>query len=180
MVDARLFIAQGPDDIQGPFRIDELRDLWDAGALHPDAMYWHRGAFTWRLVTEFRPPTPSDLVVVPRVSRLPQIAGEVIEVDLGIVHAECVQGSSWGADMLAGVRDLVGGRADSLEKLLGMAVGVCVRGLEDAGKRVGADAVVSTSFEMTEVSGKGTLMLAVIATGSAVRLRDRPPPLSSR
>lgn len=180
MVDARLFIAQGPGDIQGPFRIDELRELWDAGALKPDAMYWHRGALGWRLVTEFRPPTRSELVVVPRVSRLSQIAGETIEADLGVVHTECVQGSNWGADMLAGVRDVVGGRATSLEKLLNAAVNTCLRGLEDAGKALGADAVVSASFEVTEVSGKGTLMLAVVATGTAVRLRDRPPPFLSR
>lgn len=177
MSDVRLFIAQGPDDVQGPFGVNELRQLWDAGALQPQALYWHRAAPAWRPVTQFRQPTREELRVDPQISTLPEVAGETLLESLGVVHAECVQGVHWGHELLAGLGDLLGGRVENLERLLKGAVSTCTEELRAKGRKLVADAVVGVSYSVSELSGKGSLMLAVVATGTAVRIEERPPPV---
>ena len=42
---------------RGPFTVEELRRLWDAGHVHPADLYWYPSLGEWRSVTEFTPPT---------------------------------------------------------------------------------------------------------------------------
>lgn len=44
------------DQQSGPFTVEELRLLWDAGEIPPDAAYWYDGVPSWTPIAEFRPP----------------------------------------------------------------------------------------------------------------------------
>jgi uncharacterized protein YbjQ (UPF0145 family) len=88
---------------------------------------------------------------------------------LGICTGEAVVGANIVRDLFASVRDIVGGRSGSYEKVLAGAREHALEHLElDAADR-SADAVIGVSLDYEVVGEKGS-MLMVVATGTAVRL----------
>lgn len=165
---------------QGTFSVQELATLWEAGDLGPEALYWHRGLTEWRLVSGFQPPPQNVGRTVEGLIRLVTTASLTdaeIERELELVSAECVQGVSLVDDFFAAVRDMTGGRSETLERVVATARTICLAELRKRAHAVDADAVVDVSFAVSEISGKGVLMVMMIASGTAVRLRDQPPPL---
>lgn len=57
----------------GPFTEEEMRILWDAGELPPDAAYWYEGMHDWLPIAEFQPPP----VARPNVIPCPDCGGSV-------------------------------------------------------------------------------------------------------
>jgi uncharacterized protein YbjQ (UPF0145 family) len=71
--------------------------------------------------------------------------------------------------MFASVRDIVGGRSGSYEKVLKSARETAVQEMMEEAREKGADAVVGVDLDY-EVLGKEGSMLMVTATGTAVKL----------
>jgi len=92
---------------------------------------------------------------------------------IGIVSAECVYGMNFFKDVLADVRDIVGGRSATAQKVLHDARVAALHDLREEAFQMGAHAVVAISFEFNEMSG-GMRMLFVTATGTAVKLSPEP------
>jgi uncharacterized protein YbjQ (UPF0145 family) len=99
------------------------------------------------------------------------IQGEVIESYLGIVTAEVVYGSNVVRDFFAGIRDFVGGRTGSYERVFEKGQLDAIRELEKRGQRLGADAVVGIEIDTgtINVDEQGVLIL-ITASGTAVKL----------
>ena len=87
---------------------------------------------------------------------------------LGIVTGETIIGANLFKDIFAGIRDIVGGRSGSYEKVLREAKDTALKEMEDQAMRLGADAVIGVDLDYETVGASGG-MLMVTASGTAVK-----------
>lgn len=97
------------------------------------------------------------------------IEGRRITQYLGIVAGEAVIGANFVRDFFASVRDVVGGRSGSYEKVLAKAREVAFEEMQEKAKELGANAVIGIDLDY-EVLGEKNGMLMVTASGTAVVL----------
>ncbi|MAM94353.1 MAG: hypothetical protein CMI61_06935 [Parvibaculum sp.] len=76
--------------------------------------------------------------------------------------------------MLTGLTDTFGGRSQTLENELKKMRQVCLEDLKREAVRVGANGIVATQFHYQQISGKGTSMLMLVLSGTAVALEKEP------
>lgn len=111
----------------------------------------------------------------------PQLEGRRIRHYLGLVHGETILGANLFRDLLAGLRDLLGGRARAYETTLQRARELALEEMARRARLLGADAVVGVQIDV-EVLGQAGGMLMACATGTGVILAERsaersePPP----
>lgn len=98
-----------------------------------------------------------------------QVEGRRIADYLGVVTGEAIIGVNIFRDMFSGLRDIVGGRAGGYQNALRDAREHAFADLQEAARRLGADAVVGVDLDY-EVLGKENGMLMVSVNGTAVRL----------
>ena len=96
------------------------------------------------------------------------IVGREISEYLGVVSGECVYGANFIKDWFASIRDVVGGRSGSYEKVLRDGKAAAIEDLIEEAEELGADAVVGVDLDYENV---GETMLMVSANGTAVKLR---------
>ncbi len=111
----------------------------------------------------------------------PSLDGRPISHYLGLVHGETILGANLFRDILASIRDLIGGRARAYEATLERAREMALQELSRRARLLGADAVVGVRIDV-EVLGQAGGMLMACATGTAVMLAPSaepapPPPL---
>ncbi len=97
------------------------------------------------------------------------IEGKEIKEYKGIVTSHVIIGANVFRDIMAGIRDIVGGRSKSYEMKLEDAKRIALDELEKEGVTVGADAIVGIDFDFETVGSNGS-MLMVSASGTAVTL----------
>lgn len=103
------------------------------------------------------------------VSTTPQIEGRPVAAYLGVVAGETILGANIFRDIFAGIRDVVGGRSGSYEKVLREARESALSEATEAARQLGADAVVGIDFDYETLGANGS-MLMVAVSGTAVRL----------
>ena len=96
------------------------------------------------------------------------IEGKPAKNYLGIVTGETIIGANICKDLFASIRDIVGGRSGSYEKVLREAKDTALKEMEDAAIRLGADAVVGIDLDYETVGANGG-MLMVTASGTAIK-----------
>ena len=99
------------------------------------------------------------------------VEGRIVASYLGICAGEAVVGANIVRDLFASVRDVVGGRSGSYEKVLAGAREAALEHMQEEAEALGANAVIGLSLDYEVVGEKGS-MLMVVATGTAVRLAD--------
>ncbi|MEM6613400.1 MAG: YbjQ family protein [Cyanobacteria bacterium P01_C01_bin.72] len=99
------------------------------------------------------------------------IQNQVIESYLGVVTAEVVYGTNALRDMFAGIRDVIGGRTGSYEKVFEKGQQKAIEELKQRAQKLNADAVIGIEIDTgtINVDEKGVLLL-ITATGTAVKL----------
>jgi uncharacterized protein YbjQ (UPF0145 family) len=103
------------------------------------------------------------------VSTTPEIQGRKVTEYLGIVFGEAIIGANIFKDLMAGIRDIVGGRAGGYEEGLRRAREEALREMAMVARERGADAVIGVDLDY-EVLGANNGMLMVTASGTAVKL----------
>ena len=103
------------------------------------------------------------------VTTTESIEGRRITDYKGIVSGEAIIGANIFRDMFAGIRDIVGGRSGSYEKILQDAKEAAIEDMTEQAKSLGAHAIVGVDLDY-EVLGKENGMLMVVANGTAVTL----------
>ncbi|MNO65687.1 hypothetical protein D3C76_564520 [compost metagenome] len=98
------------------------------------------------------------------------IEGRHITAYLDIVSAESVQGVNLVRDLFAGMRDIFGGRSQTLERALQEARSQVTDEIRERARALQADAVVGLDYQISMPSGKGG-MVVVFVSGTAVRLK---------
>jgi uncharacterized protein YbjQ (UPF0145 family) len=97
-----------------------------------------------------------------------QVDGYEVEEYLGVVFGEAIVGANIFRDLLASIRDIVGGRSGAYEAELKKAREIALQELAERARALGANAVIGIDVDY-EVLGQSMLM--VTASGTAVRLR---------
>lgn len=101
----------------------------------------------------------------------PNIEGKRIVEYYGLVSSETILGANIFRDLFASIRDIVGGRSASYEKVLHDAKDLALQGLTEEAEALGANAVVGVDLDYETIgSGSSTNMLMVSANGTAVRV----------
>lgn len=87
---------------------------------------------------------------------------------LGIVTGETIIGANIFKDFFAGIRDIVGGRSGSYERVLREAKDTAIREMKEEALKLGASAVIGVDLDYETVGPNGG-MLMVTASGTAVK-----------
>jgi uncharacterized protein YbjQ (UPF0145 family) len=87
----------------------------------------------------------------------------------GLVAGEAILGANLFRDLFASIRDIVGGRSGSYEKVLNDARQTAVAEMTDKAAALGANAVIGADLDYETVGTNGS-MLMVTAAGTAVRV----------
>jgi uncharacterized protein YbjQ (UPF0145 family) len=95
------------------------------------------------------------------------IEGRRITAYHGVVTGQTIMGANIFRDMFASIRDIVGGRSASYEKVLRDARDEALSELEAEARARGANAVIGVDLDYGAV-GSGESMLMVSASGTAV------------
>lgn len=103
------------------------------------------------------------------VTTTPSIEGRPVQAYLGVVTGEAILGANVFRDIFAGLRDIVGGRAGSYERVLREARDAALLELIDEAGRRGANAVIGVDLDYETIGERGS-MLMVSASGTAVRV----------
>jgi uncharacterized protein YbjQ (UPF0145 family) len=101
------------------------------------------------------------------ITTTPNIEGKRIKEYLGIVTGEAVVGANLFRDLLAGLRDIVGGRSGAYEKELRKARDLAFEEITEAALELGANAILGADIDY-EVLGEKNGMLMVSVSGTAV------------
>lgn len=95
------------------------------------------------------------------------IEGKSIKEYKGIVSGETIIGANIFKDFFAGIRDIVGGRSASYEKVLREAKEIALQEMQQRAKELNANAILGVDLDYETVGGNGG-MLMVTASGTAV------------
>lgn len=101
------------------------------------------------------------------VTTTPTIEGQTIKEYKGVVTGETIIGANFWKDIKASIRDIIGGRSGSYEKVLMQARDTSMKEMEERAARLGANAVVGVDIDY-ETIGQGNSMLMVAVSGTAV------------
>lgn len=86
---------------------------------------------------------------------------------LGIVTGETIIGANIFKDFFAGIRDVVGGRSGSYERVLREAKNAALAEMQEEAEKLGATAVIGIDLDYETLGANGG-MIMVTASGTAV------------
>ncbi|MCX7626507.1 MAG: heavy metal-binding domain-containing protein [Candidatus Sumerlaeaceae bacterium] len=89
----------------------------------------------------------------------------------GIVVGDVIFGANVFRDFFASIRDVVGGRVTSYEKVFGDAREQAIAEMVKKAEALGANAVVGVDIDYEVIGQKGSMLL-VTAAGTAVVVQD--------
>ena len=101
------------------------------------------------------------------LSTTPTIEGRTIREYKGVVTGETIIGANVLRDFMAGIRDFVGGRSGSYEKVLREAKDTSMQEMMDRAQAMGANAIVGIDIDYETIGANGS-MLMVATSGTAV------------
>lgn len=86
---------------------------------------------------------------------------------ISVVSGEAIIGANIFKDFLAGIRDIVGGRSGSYERVLKEAKAHAMEDMEARARELGANAILGVDLDYETIGQHGS-MLMVSASGTAV------------
>lgn len=95
------------------------------------------------------------------------IEGKPVVQYLGVVSAESIIGANIFKDLFAGLRDIVGGRSETYERVIEEARNNAMNEMVKKAQSLGGNAVIGIDLDFETVGSSGS-MLMVLATGTAV------------
>lgn len=101
------------------------------------------------------------------ISTTSVLDGKPVSRYLGVVTGEAIIGANVFRDLLASVRDIVGGRSATYERALAEAREVALAEMQQRAQELGANAVIGIDLDY-EVLGQNNGMLMVSCSGTAV------------
>ena len=90
---------------------------------------------------------------------------------IGVVTGEAIMGTNFMKDWMAGISDTVGGRSGAYEKSIRKGKDIALTEMAEEAKSIGANAVIAVDLDY-EVLGKDNGMMMVVASGTAVLVRE--------
>ncbi|MFJ7731713.1 YbjQ family protein [Lysinibacillus sp. NPDC097231] len=103
------------------------------------------------------------------ISTTDAVVGKEIVETIGLVKGNSVQSRNIGRDMMAGLRNIVGGEMKEYAEMLTRSRELATKTMVDEARQLGANAIVGVRFSTSSVMD-GTS--EVLAYGTAVRLKE--------
>ena len=100
--------------------------------------------------------------------------GLTITRRIEVVTAECAFGMNMFKDLFAGVRDIVGGRSEAVQKTLRDSRRTALYELKKEAHAVGANAVVGVDLDYVELSAAGS-MVSFFPTSPIINAHSKHP-----
>ena len=101
-------------------------------------------------------------------SNLDHIPGREIAEHLGLVQGSTVRAKHVGRDIMAGLKNIIGGEIRGYTELMMDARAEAVARLDEEARSLGADAVLNIRFATSMIATGST---EILAYGTAVKLR---------
>ena len=101
------------------------------------------------------------------ITTTPQIEGHPVKEYKGVVTGETIIGANFVKDLFASIRDVIGGRSGSYEKVLREAKETSLQEMAKRAQDLGANAIVGVDIDY-ETVGANSSMLMVATSGTAV------------
>lgn len=101
------------------------------------------------------------------LSTTPSIEGHTIHEYKGVVTGETIIGANFVKDIFASIRDFVGGRSGSYEKVLQEGKDISMKEMMERAQALGANAIVGIDIDYETIGSNGS-MLMVATSGTAV------------
>ena len=98
------------------------------------------------------------------------IPGKKVVKTLGLVRGNTIRARHVGKDIMAGLKNLVGGEIIEYTKLMAESREQATDRMKDDGERVGANAIVGVRFTTSMIMGAAAELLAY---GTAVVIEDK-------
>ncbi len=105
-----------------------------------------------------------------KISNLDHLPGFVISKDLGLVRANVVRAKHVGKDLLAGLKNIVGGEIREYTEMLSESREIALKRMEKKAKELGADAVINVRFMTSSIAGGAA---EIMAYGTAVKIKKK-------
>src|SRR5574344_1767716 len=93
------------------------------------------------------------------LSTTPSLEGKKITSYMGIVTGETIIGANIVRDLFAGIRDIVGGRAESYEEVLREAKDSALNEMSARAVQMGANAIVGVDLDYETVGSGGSMLM---------------------
>ena len=97
------------------------------------------------------------------------VAGKKVARTLGLVRGNSIRARHLGKDILAALKNIVGGEIAEYTKLMGESREQALDRMVEEAEALGADAVITVRFSTSEIMGGAAELLAY---GTAVKLED--------
>ena len=103
------------------------------------------------------------------ISTTGSIDGKPVKEYKEIVFGETIIGANIFKDILAGIRDIIGGRSGAYERVMMEARETSLKEMKERAEQLGANAIIGVKVDY-ETVGTGNGMMMVVASGTAVVL----------
>ncbi len=101
------------------------------------------------------------------VTTTPFIEGRPVKEYKGAIYAQSILGANFVFDLMAAIRDFIGGHSRSYERLLAKAREDAMKNLVKEAEKLGANAIIAMDLDYNTV-GPQAQMLMVSVSGTAV------------
>ena len=105
------------------------------------------------------------------LSTLEAIPGRRVLRVVGLVKGNTIRARHVGKDILAGLRNIVGGEISEYTKMMAEAREQAIDRMSEEAERLGANAVVNVRFSTSYIMGAAS---EIMVFGDAVLLREEP------
>jgi uncharacterized protein YbjQ (UPF0145 family) len=103
------------------------------------------------------------------ITTTPTVEGRRIVAYHGVVSGEAILGANIFRDLFASIRDVVGGRSGSYERVLRSGRDTALNEMAEEAQRLGGNAVIGVDLDYGAIGASESMMM-VTATGTAVTL----------
>jgi len=97
-----------------------------------------------------------------------EVSGRGVDKNLGVVTGSTIRAKHLGKDIVAGLRNIVGGEIKEYTEMMIDARKQAIQRMEESAKSKGADAVIGMRFTTSMVTSNAA---EILAYGTAVKLR---------
>lgn len=101
-----------------------------------------------------------------RLSNLDYVPGREVVKDLGLVRANVVRAKHVGKDLIAGLKNVVGGEIKEYTEMLSESREIALKRMEKKAEELGADSVINVRFMTSSIAGGAA---EIMAYGTAVK-----------
>jgi uncharacterized protein YbjQ (UPF0145 family) len=97
-----------------------------------------------------------------------EIPGRKVDKSLGVVTGNTVRSKHLGKDIVAGLRNIVGGEVSEYTEMLAESRVEALKRMTDSARKMNADAVIGVRFTTSSITARAAELLAY---GTAVKLK---------